>query len=114
MTKHSPPAATPKTPAEHALIQRILIVLRIERRSVPDVARRLGVSESQARRMLYKMQDYGFASIVAYEKVGPNKTAIWGPGDVACEEIVIVRKPRKPAEEFDHTKRVACFGVWGI
>ena len=101
-------------------MDRIEKILQIDPRSSKDIAKRIGLSTNSIRNLLGKLRKERRAYILKYSSSKYNMSAIWAAGDHADAKAPSNCKWAKhkrvsnPMKEFDYTKPVACYGIWGL
>lgn len=101
-------------------MDRIEKILQIDPRSSKDIAKRIGLSTNSIRNLLGKLRKERRAYILKYSSSKYNMSAIWAAGDHADAKAPSNCKWAKHKrvsnlmKEFDYTKPVACYGIWGL
>lgn len=101
-------------------MDRIEKILQIDPRNSEDIAKRIGLSTTSIRNLLGKLRKERRAYILKYSSSKYNMSAIWAAGDHADAKApssckwVKQKRVSNLMKEFDYTKPVACYGIWGL
>ena len=101
-------------------MDKIEKILQIDPRNSEDIAKRIGLSTTSIRNLLGKLRKERRAYILKYSSSKYNMSAIWAAGDHADAKVppnckwVKQKRVSNLMDEFDHTKPVACYGIWGL
>ena len=95
-----------------ALIQRILKILAIEGLTIRELADRLSMDNDLIRRIVNKMYADGLVIVIGYKMISRNQTAIFAPWSDGVNDLGIVNKAARPP--FDPTRKIICYGIWGM
>jgi transcription initiation factor IIE alpha subunit len=101
-------------------MDKIEKILQIDPRNAESISLRLGLSVTTVRNLLGKLRKERRAYILKYSSSKYNMSAIWATGDHADAKVPPNCKWAKQKRvsnlmvDFDYTKPVACYGIWGL